>query len=341
MNTFDLVRNTQNIILANNKDGESVFRYYRHLCNTMFGSKTEWLFTYYWSVRHNNTFCCLEYIVRLFRNADKYRLFGPISKINGASLFPYNFRGYVDGYNRGFELGFSKLESQVKSNPAYYQPVVFSEIISFPHGQSLTPYTIYDNRDGLTAPILLANGEWGSEVLVSPDLSEVGILNREVVISPGLLEFGKLIGRYFCAWCIVLDSYVLYESMFQEYLQTIGLIYQESENKKKQPTPLFTSYLIHPNKPKLIEELLGRSRGGKGKQIAIMLLALKKCGMINFADGERSKLYDSMRGIFGSIGVNSGIDDYISPYESKNQNNRKPLLKDSEIEVYSNFLKKI
>ena len=118
--------------------------------------------------------------------------------------------------------------------------------------------------------------------------------------------------------------------------EVVPIILQETDNHINHP---FEDYLIHPNKLKLIEELKKRTQGEKGKHIGIMILALEKCKMISYAD--RTSLYESIRSEFGVIGTGAGINKYITPYKEKTDNEKTISFKDSEIEMYSVFLRQI
>ena len=99
----------------------------------------------------------------------------------------------------------------------------------------------------------------------------------------------------------------------------------------------FQDYLIHPDKKILIGELSKILCGKKGKIIACVILALRHLELIAFTDGEKKSLYDSMRVVFGNIGSNTGINDYLNC--SEKGNNLTNLLKYSDIEPYINQLK--
>lgn len=77
-----------------------------------------------------------------------------------------------------------------------------------------------------------------------------------------------------------------------------------SKNKK------FEDYLHHDNKEKLLEVLHTLFDGKKGKDVAVILLALQELGII-YLGGNRSEIYRSMREEFGDIGSSSGINDYL------------------------------
>lgn len=77
-----------------------------------------------------------------------------------------------------------------------------------------------------------------------------------------------------------------------------------SKNKK------FEDYLHHDNKEKLLEVLHTLLDRKKGKDVAVILLALQELGII-YLGGNRSEIYRSMREEFGDIGSSSGINDYL------------------------------
>lgn len=76
-----------------------------------------------------------------------------------------------------------------------------------------------------------------------------------------------------------------------------------SKNKK------FEDYLHHDNKEELLEVLRTLFDGKKGKDVAVIILALQELGIIYI--GNRNELYRSMRAEFGDIGSSSGINDYL------------------------------
>jgi hypothetical protein len=77
----------------------------------------------------------------------------------------------------------------------------------------------------------------------------------------------------------------------------------------------FAFYLIHPDPAALIERLKPIFAGAKGKQIAIRLIAMKEARLIAWADGETTKLLNSMRSCFGDIGRDKGIFKYLADRE--------------------------
>ena len=77
----------------------------------------------------------------------------------------------------------------------------------------------------------------------------------------------------------------------------------------------FSAYLIPDNeklKNKIIEKLKEILRGKKGKNVAIVLRAMKESDVIAYSEGERKALYESMRDIFGEIGTDTSINNYLT-----------------------------
>lgn len=99
----------------------------------------------------------------------------------------------------------------------------------------------------------------------------------------------------------------------------IGLDDFISKNKK------FEDYLHHDNKEKLLEVLHSLLDGKKGKDVAVILLALQELGIIYI--GNRNELYKSMRAEFGEIGDNSGINRYMNHYLSNTGDIKKEVSK--------------
>jgi hypothetical protein len=118
------------------------------------------------------------------------------------------------------------------------------------------------------------------------------------------------------------------------FLQDIG------KNKIKHQNSL-SNYLNHPDPLKLIEGLKPLFLGAKGKEAAIIILALHKLQLLVFLDGKRNELYRVINKEFGSIGSPSGINIYLSSYRLGNGLNNKAIITDSEIERYCNIIKKI
>lgn len=95
-------------------------------------------------------------------------------------------------------------------------------------------------------------------------------------------------------------------------------IEQESNSKNSKSSTRgtikpFGDYLTcnRKDQSQFIESLKPIFSGRKGKQVAIILLALKEAKLIAFSDGERTALYNAM-GIFGDIGTPQSIDDFFN-----------------------------
>lgn len=99
----------------------------------------------------------------------------------------------------------------------------------------------------------------------------------------------------------------------------------------------FSDFLTSNNNDLLIKKLKGVFGGKKGKNIAIMIIALEKLEMIAYND--RTELFTAIRKEFGNIGHDSGINDYLTPFKTQIQNSRKQLLTDSEIQPFVTMIK--
>jgi len=86
-------------------------------------------------------------------------------------------------------------------------------------------------------------------------------------------------------------------------------------------------------KLKLLEYLKKKYAGKKGKNIAIMILALKYAGKISYF--ERKELYSALRKDFGYIGSDTSINNYIIDTNSgntkKDKEYKKTILEHAEI----------
>ena len=112
------------------------------------------------------------------------------------------------------------------------------------------------------------------------------------------------------------------------------------KNKIKHQNSL-SNYLNHPDPLKLIEGLKPLFLGAKGKEAAIIILALHKLQLFVLLDGKRNELYRVINKEFGYIGSPSGINIYLSSYRLGNGLNNKAIITDSEIERYCNIIEKL
>lgn len=189
MDLYKLVRDHRLRISFPIGRSESINNYNKNLCNTLFNRKTEWLFEIV-RIENQIPFCCLAGHERIIRIALRLHMFSKTEPV-------YDIQKLIEGYNNGFQAEYARFARKVRSAPEFYQKEVASVIVNFPYGQSLYPYSIKDKR------VVLFD-------------------------TRGMIDFGEFIGRYFCAWNIVLDSQELYEPILKEYLNSNGQINSKS-----------------------------------------------------------------------------------------------------------------
>ena len=93
----------------------------------------------------------------------------------------------------------------------------------------------------------------------------------------------------------------------------------------------FKDYLFHNNKDALLQKLHELLDGKKGKVVVIAIKALEKLSFIAGYE-HRATLYKAMRKEFGSIGTDTGLNDFYS-------NSHKIL--DSELNQYVDILDRV
>ena len=109
---------------------------------------------------------------------------------------------------------------------------------------------------------------------------------------------------------------------------------QLTTQKPKQPESIsFESLLIHPDKKGLLHLLHSLIENKKGKNAAIVIIALKQLGYMGTYKSNRS-LFDSIVNEFGAIGTIENFNHYL------NENNRRMIV-DSDIEAVINVLQSI
>ena len=73
----------------------------------------------------------------------------------------------------------------------------------------------------------------------------------------------------------------------------------------------------------------------KGKDIAIMILALEKLNWI------ASALYLAIKNDFGNIGSYQSVNDYYSPYKTGTPKQEKRMLTDDDIKPFISKIKSL
>ena len=102
----------------------------------------------------------------------------------------------------------------------------------------------------------------------------------------------------------------LYNDYFKQlidYIDDLLLKKDISQFSNKE----FVDYLHHPNKNALMVKLHELLDNERGKTVAIVIQSLKN---LRFISGYKSNavLFNSMRKVFGDIGTNSGINNFLS-----------------------------
>lgn len=111
----------------------------------------------------------------------------------------------------------------------------------------------------------------------------------------------------------------------------ISCLTKRSERRKKNKVVVlpFEKYLYHVNKPALMNKLHQLLDNSKGKEVAVVIQALKDCGFL-YGYNSRNSLYKSMEKEFGYIGNYSGLNFFF--------NTNNPKLDSQQVECVKNIL---
>ncbi|HEY3390612.1 MAG TPA: hypothetical protein VGK38_13635, partial [Prolixibacteraceae bacterium] len=114
----------------------------------------------------------------------------------------------IKTYSDGFKAGYSKLQTKFKDNPVYYHTSVFSAAVGGTLYFGIYPCT--GLKLGTLKPF-----EW--------------------------FKLGELLGREYCAWCIVLENQDKFEPLFKDYVESLTItrlnpsLQQPKESILKKP----------------------------------------------------------------------------------------------------------
>ena len=125
------------------------------------------------------------------------------------------------------------------------------------------------------------------------------------------------------------DDTKLINQYLESYFDFIKIEYSEKSNKSERR---FHEFLISKNQVLLAEKLKIEFKGKKGKNLAIMVIALEELNKIAFTG--KGEFFNSMKAYMGNIGTETAFNEYYFPYKQGQSNKRKPLLLRADIEPF-------